>query len=955
VAITKPQSTVPRYSDLVMWWTSQTLLVLGLISEVVGSTPSAVSATPTLATPSTPVANATCPSRTANVITHNLPQQCLPSTRRSAEVTGSASPGNATTTGAVPESGTETPHLEDSTSSLAAIIGELNSITSGSGSVASSAPAQSSVSTEAVAIVASPGPEEVSPLDDGKFMSFEDWKKQNLLKAGQSEHLGRDVPVDQLPVRKRPADLQGALDTLGDDHEIELDFSGFLPDGPEQPNRLPSAIPRSSGLEHLDPSKSTPPKAKGRKDAGTTYKERFNYASFDCAANVLKTNREASGASAILGESKDSYMLNVCSADQFLILELCDDISIDTIVLANYEFFSSIFRSFRVSVSDKYPVKADKWKSLGEFEAQNTRDIQAFLIENPLIWARYVRIEFLTHYGVEYYCPISLVRVHGTTMLEEYKHELSTAVNDNDDESDDSVIDLSEDEVPIPEAIAEPVKHSPSNTDTQTDISAAASATMTVSESTVKIKASPPTDVETMRVVHLSEHTEVCSITSSFEHSRSVATPTTSRTTTTQTVSTNAQSGSNNSLVQHFSSVAVVNTTSPLVKPSNGGSTTENYSEPPAANSTQYSLSQNASSSLNATSGGLTNNETATNFQKAPSSTNATTTERQKAASTTTQSPAAMPTMQESFFKSVQKRLQMLESNSSLSLQYIEDQSRALRDAFNKVEQRQLAKTSAFLDHLNVTVLSELREFRQQYDQLWQSTVIELDVQRERYHQDTEAMNARLVILADELIYQKRLSILQMVIVLVCLALVVFSKGAFNQYLELPLVQSVLARSPSSRWLNSVSIDTPTQSPPATRQGSLRKRGGILKGHRRVQSEDSIDTSLSPNDYGPPTPTSMSYEDASEVENTQGQSVMDDPDFDPSTIERPRTSPPELQTITPPSPDATDTGDHESIGTILHDPGPERQTIPIPRVMIERATPPHKQLSWSLPESNAEM
>ncbi|KPI42420.1 uncharacterized protein AB675_9736 [Cyphellophora attinorum] len=937
-----------------MWWTPQTLLVLGLISEAVGSTSSAVSTTATLATPSTSVANATCPSRTANVITHNLPQQCLPSARRSTEVTPSVSPGNATTRGGVPESGTDTRHQEESTSSLAAIIVELNSITSGSGSVASTAPTQSSLSTEAIAVVASPGPEEVSPLDDGKFMSFEDWKKQNLLKAGQSEHLGRDVPVDQLPARKRPTDLQGALDTLGDDHEIELDFSGFLPDGPEQPSRFASAITRASGLEHLDPSKSTPPKAKGRKDAGTTYKERFNYASFDCAANVLKTNREASGASAILGESKDSYMLNVCSADQFLILELCDDISIDTIVLANYEFFSSIFRSFRVSVSDKYPVKADKWKSLGEFEAQNTRDIQAFLIENPLIWARYVRIEFLTHYGVEYYCPISLVRVHGTTMLEEYKHELSSAVNDNDDEPDDNVIDLSEDEVPIPEAIAEPVKHPLSTTETGADISPADSAMVTGSEISVKTTTSPPPDVETVGVTHLSEHGEVCSITSSFERSSSVATPTTSSTRTTGIVSKSIQNLSNSSIVHQSSAAAVANTTSPLAKPGNDISTSENSSEPSGSDSSQYSLSQNASSSLNTTSG-LKTNGTATDLQKTLSSTNATTTERQKTSGTTTQSSAAMPTMQESFFKSVQKRLQMLESNSSLSLQYIEDQSRALRDAFNKVEQRQLAKTSAFLDHLNMTVLSELREFRQQYDQLWQSTVIELDVQRERYHQDTEAMNARLVILADELIYQKRLSILQMVIVLVCLALVVFSKGAFNQYLELPLVQSVLARSPSSRWLNSVSIDTPTQSPPATRQGSLRKRGGILKGHRRLQSEDSIDTSLSPNDYGPPTPTSMSYEDASEVETTQGQSVMDDPDFDPSTIERPRTSPPELQTITPPSPDPTDASDHESIGTILHDPGSERQAIAVPRVMIERATPPHKQLSWNLPESNAEM
>jgi hypothetical protein len=90
--------------------------------------------------------------------------------------------------------------------------------------------------------------------------------------------------------------------------------------------------------------------------------------------------------------------------------------------------------------------------------------------------------------------------------------------------------------------------------------------------------------------------------------------------------------------------------------------------------------------------------------------TNATHVEHTKTAASSTQSSLASPTIQESFFKSVQKRLQMLESNSSLSLQYIEEQSRNLRDAFGRVEQRQLSKITTFLEYLNSTVLSELRE-----------------------------------------------------------------------------------------------------------------------------------------------------------------------------------------------------------------------------------------------------
>ena len=36
---------------------------------------------------------------------------------------------------------------------------------------------------------------------------------------------------------------------------------------------------------------------------------------------------------------------------QSVVVELCDDIQIDTIQLANFEFFSGIFREFAVSVS----------------------------------------------------------------------------------------------------------------------------------------------------------------------------------------------------------------------------------------------------------------------------------------------------------------------------------------------------------------------------------------------------------------------------------------------------------------------------------------------------------------------------------------------------------------------------------------------------------------------------
>ena len=380
---------------------------------------------------STKPSNATCHSRTANYITGTLPQQCLRMNRTNSTT------ANATASETLP---TSTASRDAGTAPISPPAGQEGSpgtsttpepvLIIPSDSATSFASASPTAGESALPTTQQGEAEIDSPLDNANFLSFEEWKKQNLAKAGQSpENVGRSGPIDA--DRRRPG-ISNALDTLGEESEIELDFSGFG-GGYENSNERhdPSTSTRSGSA--VQPP--TPQQTLRSKDAGKTCKERTNYASFDCAATILKNNPECKSGSSILVENKDSYLLNQCSADnKFIIVELCNDILIDTIVLANYEFFSSIFRHFRISVSDRYPVKMEKWRELGTFEARSTREVQAFLIENPLIWARYLRIEFLTHYGNEYYCPVSLLRVHGTTMMDEFRHQEEIARGEAQDD-----------------------------------------------------------------------------------------------------------------------------------------------------------------------------------------------------------------------------------------------------------------------------------------------------------------------------------------------------------------------------------------------------------------------------------------------------------------------------------------------------------------------------------------
>jgi Sad1 / UNC-like C-terminal len=63
-------------------------------------------------------------------------------------------------------------------------------------------------------------------------------------------------------------------------------------------------------------------------------------------------------------------MLSPCAAatPQFVVVELCEDIRIDTVQLANFEFFNGIFKEFTVSVAKTYAAtEAEGWTVVGTY------------------------------------------------------------------------------------------------------------------------------------------------------------------------------------------------------------------------------------------------------------------------------------------------------------------------------------------------------------------------------------------------------------------------------------------------------------------------------------------------------------------------------------------------------------------------------------------------------------
>ncbi|KFZ15918.1 hypothetical protein V502_05344 [Pseudogymnoascus sp. VKM F-4520 (FW-2644)] len=628
-------------------------------------------------------------------------------------------------------------------------------------------------------------------FSDASFLSFEDWKKQIIEKSEDEVDGARDGER-----RRKPEENEETLDNLGDDYEIDINIEAFLGDNQGNKGNKPGPSQNNdkSTYKHTHTKQPGDEKVEKQtqrsKDAGKTCKERTNFASFDSGAQVMKANPEAKSTSALLSENRDAYMLNTCSAkNKFVIVELSDSILVETVGLANFEFFSSTFREFRVSVSDRYPVKLDRWVDLGTFEAKNSREIQAFLIEDPRVWARYLRIEFLSQYGNEFYCPLSLLRVHGRTMIQDVLSTEQSTGSDDEEDAEDNLREAEGEKLAV-EAVAEAIKEETNLTESEEErattleelVGASETFKPDVSNSTIL-----PNGVLEDDNIFLNDSMEFMTTPwnkynlnlgnifgepAGFEMSSILRKPAPKLPTTT----------------------VVANKTSPA--PTLDSPSVTITDEHPAANSTVPPTPEAAQPTVEQiVTDILTPPVTPTPVveakpqpttdvpvQEAPANSsvgsvaqNQSTIATNKTSSTSS-APVSQPTTQESFFKNVSKRLQLLEQNSTLSLKYIEEQSRNLREAFNKVEKRQLAKSTSFLESLNATVLAELRQFGKQYDQIWQSTVFELESQRDLLSRETIALSSRLTLLADELVFQKRMAIVQSVLLLLCMGLVLFSR-----------------------------------------------------------------------------------------------------------------------------------------------------------------------------------
>ncbi|XP_010540845.1 PREDICTED: uncharacterized protein SLP1-like [Tarenaya hassleriana] len=271
--------------------------------------------------------------------------------------------------------------------------------------------------------------DDTTPVEENKHRGY---VKQSEIN---STHFGNDMETkDNEFVKPREInnidygnDIEKKDDDLVKHSEMNITGSGNdIVNNVSKLDRLSRAVPL--GLDEFKSKTfSSRNKSLSGQVSGVVHRmelggKEYNYASASKGAKVLSSNKEAKGAPSILNRDNDKYLRNPCSAEEkFVVIELSEETLVDTIKIANLEHYSSNLKDFQLLGSLVYPT--DTWVHMGNFTAANVKHEQNFTLVEPK-WVRYLKLNFVSHYGSEFYCTLSLIEVYGVDAVERMLKDL---------------------------------------------------------------------------------------------------------------------------------------------------------------------------------------------------------------------------------------------------------------------------------------------------------------------------------------------------------------------------------------------------------------------------------------------------------------------------------------------------------------------------------------------------
>ncbi|KZO92249.1 hypothetical protein CALVIDRAFT_504581 [Calocera viscosa TUFC12733] len=637
-------------------------------------------------------------------------------------------------------------------------------------------------------------PEPAAPTEDesSEFLSFEEWKARQIAQG---------VPTDSA----KPGSAGQAAD-------------GTAPAPPAGVQEVLLAPPIFSPAQPPAAAATAGPRI------AIPLNDRYNYASDDCSARVHASSKGTKNPSAILSRKKDRYMLHQCNAgEKWVEVELCDHIWVDTVQLANYEFFSGVFRNVSIYLSPRYPPGPEGWVHAGTFEARNVRAVQSFHPPPEIKgFHRFLRVEFENYYGAEFYCPVSLLRVYGLNEMEEWKRDAWEAEAEMRErearereqtrlrmEWEESVKAAQVRETRTVDVLYVSTEEAKRTATRDENTSEAAHATSTPAAEIDKSESAAastsgegaetgPTSLWTSHVISSSTvASPPSSPTTPAKSEAANATPDTTGSATQEAQATASAAGEkdsarNGTLKDERVEAVVIEKvvgngtvvdavaqsaeqTSTKVADAAAGTSAAAQTTVDASKSASSQTAAAESSSESATSSSTTSSSTLTTPPQSSSS--SLPTAQQSPSYTVSLVPPSIPTG-ESIYRTIMNRLTLLEVNTTLGTRYMEEQSRMMREAFKRLERgveerwgegrwREVAKGwEGKLDGLTA-------EQRHAFD----TAVNELEQQRARMEIERKELVSQIHMLENEVVLEKRLSVAQLCLLIVVLFVMTLTRG----------------------------------------------------------------------------------------------------------------------------------------------------------------------------------
>ncbi|KAA8490808.1 protein SLP1 [Porphyridium purpureum] len=187
------------------------------------------------------------------------------------------------------------------------------------------------------------------------------------------------------------------------------------------PDRKPSGATKSTPKVELAAASTRDGAAeeKKRRSRGSKKEKERDYANVDSGARVLASSDGATGAKNIIVSDDEKYMLAPCDSPRFIVIELSEDIILRSVVVQNFEVFSSFATSVIILSSQNYPTS--RWSLLKVFEVSDQKKRHQFSVAEANAIARYVKIVFVGYNQPEYYCTVTQVSVHGKRLIDDWR------------------------------------------------------------------------------------------------------------------------------------------------------------------------------------------------------------------------------------------------------------------------------------------------------------------------------------------------------------------------------------------------------------------------------------------------------------------------------------------------------------------------------------------------------